>query len=95
MRIGAGLHYIQDRFDGSVNITRYDDQDNVAANELPTDGYTMFNAEFSYRFADPDILVFIRGTNLGDEDARRHTSPLKDIAPLPGRSIRLGMRWDF
>ena len=55
----------------------------------------MIDAEFSYRFANPDVLLFLRGTNLGDEDARRHASPLKDIVPLPGRSLVAGLRWDF
>ena len=55
----------------------------------------MVNAEVSYTFARPELLVFLRGTNLADEDARRHTSPLKDIVPLPGRSMHLGLRLDF
>jgi iron complex outermembrane receptor protein len=37
-------------------------------------------------------LLFLRGTNLLDEDARLATSPLKDIAPLPGRSVHFGVR---
>ena len=40
-------------------------------------------------------MKYIRGTNLGDEDARRHTSPLKEFIPLPGRSLVAGLRWDF
>jgi iron complex outermembrane receptor protein len=39
--------------------------------------------------------VFLRGSNLLDEDARQHASPLKDIAPLPGRSFHLGARAEF
>jgi iron complex outermembrane recepter protein len=42
-----------------------------------------------------DVLVFLRGSNLLDEDARRHSSPLKEIAPLPGRSAHLGLRAEF
>ena len=55
----------------------------------------MVNAEVSWTFDQPEVLVFLRGTNLGDEDARRHTSPLKDLVPLPGRSVSLGLRYDF
>ncbi len=40
-------------------------------------------------------LAYLRGENLLDEDARRHTSPLKEFAPLPGRSIGAGVRLDF
>lgn len=46
-------------------------------------------------FADSDLYVFLRGKNLTDEDARQHTSPLKESFPLPGRSVQLGLRFDF
>ena len=95
MRVGAGLHFSNEAFDASIEAMRVSSQSDVALNELPTDGYTMIDAEASYRFENPNVMVFLRGTNLGDEDARRHTSPLKDIVPLPGRSLHLGLRWDF
>jgi hypothetical protein len=38
------------------------------------------------------LLTFLNGSNLGDQLARRSTSPLKAIAPLPGRSVTLGLR---
>ena len=95
LRVGGGLHLSGDKIDASIEASRYSDQDKLADNELPTDGYTMTSAEISYNFNEPNVLVFLRGTNLGNEDARRHTSPLKDIAPLPGRSVHLGMRWNF
>ena len=40
-------------------------------------------------------VLFLRGRNLLDEDARLHTSPLKDRLPLPGRSIGAGVRVEF
>ena len=95
LRYGLGLHYTRDVFEASVEAIRHDDQRKTAAGELPTEGYTLVSAEASIRFANEQILAYIRGTNLGDEDARRHTSPLKDLVPLPGRSIQLGLRWDF
>jgi iron complex outermembrane receptor protein len=49
----------------------------------------------SYTFADPGLHIFLRGTNLLDEDIRQHTSPLKDLAPLPGRSLHAGVRFEF
>ena len=47
------------------------------------------------RVAERPMTLFVRGGNLLDEDARRHASPLKDFAPLPGRSLGLGVRFDF
>ena len=94
LRYGAGLHYTRGPFEASVDAVHHLEQDNTAANELPTDAYTLIGAEGSYAMGD-DLFLFVKGTNLGDEDARRHSSPLKDTVPLPGRSVALGLRWNF
>lgn len=94
-RYGTSLHYIQQGFDASISVTYNDEQTRTANNELPTDSFTIIDAELSYRISNPNLIVFLKALNLDNEDARRHTSPLKDLAPLPGRSIRAGLRWDF
>ena len=95
LRYGIGLHYTRDRLDAGIEARYHEEQDRIAPNELPTDSYTLLSAEVSYTFGDPGLFVFVRGTNLTDEDARQHTSPLKDTMPLPGQSIQLGLRYDF
>ena len=94
-RYGIGLHYTRDKFAAAVDATFSAEQDEIAENELPTDSYTLIGAEVSYAFERPDVFVFLRGTNLTDEDARQHTSPLKDTIPLPGRSLQLGLSFNF
>jgi iron complex outermembrane receptor protein len=94
LRYGASLHYVRDSFEASVELDLFDGQERTAAFELPTDAYTLLGAQASYRVGE-SVLVFLRGKNLADEDARRHTSPLKDELPLPGRSLQAGFRWDF
>ena len=76
---------------------RYASQDDVAAGESETPGYTLVNAHASYGFevANAEWEVFLDGTNLTDREARVHTSFLKDIAPLPGRGIAFGLRAYF
>lgn len=95
LRYGIGLHYSYDRVEAGIEAAFFDEQDRIAPNELPTDSYTLVSAEVSYAFDEPNVYIFARGTNLGDEDARQHTSPLKDLIPLPGRSLQLGIRYDF
>ncbi len=95
LRYGVSLHYRMRSFDASIQAARTDEQDRVAEFELPTEAFTMIDAEVSYRVERQNVLLFLRGTNLGDEEARRHTSPLKDFIPLPGRSLVAGLRWDF
>ncbi len=94
-RLGLGLHGGWDKFDASIDAIFADDQDDVAENELPTEGYTLLNASLSYAFEESGLYVLLRGSNLLDEDIRRHTSPLKDLVPLPGRSVHFGLRYDF
>ncbi|MEQ9562973.1 MAG: TonB-dependent receptor [Woeseiaceae bacterium] len=95
LRYGVGFHYARERLGALVELIINDEQDKTAPNELPTEGYQMLNAEVTYAFDSPNLFVFARGTNLLDEDARQHTSPLKDIVPLPARSLQLGIRFDF
>ncbi len=95
LRYGAGLHYLRDQLEAGIEVAYNDSQSRTADFELATDSFTMIDVEASYYFEDPNVMVFLRGTNLGDEEARRHSSPLKDIAPLPGRSVQLGVRLDF
>jgi iron complex outermembrane recepter protein len=96
-RLGAGLHYHSGPIDGMVEVRRTFDQDDVALNETPTDGYTFVNASFGYRFTFGSQLLdlLVRGRNLLDEEARSHTSFLKDVAPLPGRDVAVSLRLWF
>lgn len=97
LRVGAGLHYETGPWHAGVEAFYNLKQDDVIENELPTDSYTMLDLDVSYRLplGDSHLLVFARGSNLLDEEARLATSPLKDIAPLPGRSFHLGARAEF
>ncbi|MDY6975590.1 MAG: TonB-dependent receptor [Pseudomonadota bacterium] len=94
MRFGSELSYVNDGLSADLGFTWYDDQDEVASFETTTDGYTLVNASVQYEFGSQGIdwVVFARGENLTDEEARVHTSFLKDQAPLPGRNVTMGVR---
>jgi iron complex outermembrane receptor protein len=95
LRIGARLQYHTDQLHIGLESARYDDQDDTAPFEEPTAGYTMVNADVNWTLPSsggPQLSFFLKGMNLSDEDARRHTSLVKDVAPLPGRNYLLGMR---
>ena len=72
-------------------------QDRFAAYELPTDGYTLVNLAATWRPGGEDhgLSVQLRADNVTNEEARLHTSFLKDVAPLPGRNIKLTLRGEF
>jgi iron complex outermembrane receptor protein len=96
-RLGAALHYHSQRWNSRVEVRHTFEQDRVARLERPTDAFTFLNASLGYRlFAGRTVVDFLlRGTNLTDEEGRNHTSFLKDVAPLPGRDVRLGVRVAF
>ena len=54
----------------------------------------MLNANINktFRAGASDINLFVKGENLLDEDARRHSSFQKQRVVLPGRGIKVGMR---
>jgi iron complex outermembrane receptor protein len=94
--LGA-LVYESQGFSARIEAQYSARQNRTAAFELPTDSYVLLNASVSYRFktGPVDFDVFVRGTNLTNEEARQHTSFLKEIAPLPGRGVLVGLRAEF
>jgi iron complex outermembrane receptor protein len=96
-RLGVDLGWDSETLRASLGAIRYAKQDDVAAGETPTDGYTLVNAHLAYHF-DHGALgweLFLDGTNLTDEEARVHTSFLKDSVILPGRGFAVGVRTFF
>ena len=78
-------------------MTRVTDVSDPAPLETATDGYVMIDADVGYRveLAAATLDLFARATNLADQTARRHTSFVKDRAPLPGIGGVLGARLEF
>lgn len=94
----AGKAVYQDgALQGVLEVRRVGAQDRLAAFERPTDGYTLVNVSLVLRpvKADPDLKVFADVHNLFDVEAREHASFLKDVAPLPGRTLRVGLGYRF
>ncbi|MGD2134124.1 MAG: TonB-dependent receptor, partial [Maricaulaceae bacterium] len=71
------------------------EQDQTASFELPTDDFTFYNLSASLYPFEQDVRVIIEILNATDEEGRLHTSQLKDVVPLPGRSLRLGLHARF
>ena len=97
-RAGAELRWETGSWRASLGAVRYMEQDDVAEHEAATPGYTLVDAHLAWH-ADTRggnaWEVFVDGSNLLDEEARPHTSFLKELAPLPGRGIEFGVRAFF
>lgn len=96
-RLGLGLDFDSGELRTSLDVIEVAEQDDVTAFETETDGYTLVNAGLIYRVhvGSHTADLFLRGSNLLDEDVRLHTSFLKDIAPQMGRSWQAGVRFSF
>lgn len=96
-RLGLGLDFDTGDLRTSLDVIEASEQDDVTEFETETDGYTLVNAGLIYRIyiGDANADLFVRGSNLLDEDVRLHTSFLKDIAPQMGRSWHAGVRFNF
>jgi iron complex outermembrane receptor protein len=96
-RYSASINYESERWIASIEGQRVSRQNRVAEFETATPGYTFLNASIGYKFkVGPTYnYVFVRGTNLLDEEARDHLSFLKEVLPLAGRGVIVGMRTTF
>jgi iron complex outermembrane recepter protein len=93
-RIGLSLEYNRNDWHADLDLTHILKQDQNGNLETQTAGYNMLEIGlgYSHQFNQMGLDLSLRGKNLLDEDARRHTSFLKDRAPLPGRAVLLGLQ---
>ena len=97
-RVGSTLSWTADSLRASVGAIRYMKQDKVADFETDTAGYTLVNAHVAWTFVNDDRSqweAFVDGNNLTNQTARPATSLFKDVAPLPGRNVSVGVRAYF
>jgi iron complex outermembrane receptor protein len=97
LRIGTRLRYNGGTVRADLGITTVTRQDRVAPLEEETDGYSMVDLSVGYRLFHGGFThdFVLRGSNLTNQEARNHTSFLKELAPLPGRDLRLMYRVYF
>lgn len=95
LRVGATLDYALGPLGAYVRGVNAADQDRSGSNESDTDGYTRWDAGVDYHVKLPrrgELLLFLKGTNLSNEEIRLSASFLRNIAPEAGRSIEVGFR---
>ena len=97
-RFGASVGYREGAWRGGLSLVHANGQDRLASFETtPTASYNQVNANFSYtqKLGGQDVTWFVLAKNLLNDEIRMSTSVLKDISPLPGRNIVLGVRTKF
>ena len=97
-RVGLGVTQRWGTIALTLEAMRVGEQDEIPSYELPTKSYTDIGAHLEWQATMPNdqtLAVFLRGDNLSDTEQRYHTSFIKDLAPQPGRTVTLGMRYQF
>ncbi len=93
VRAGGGLRFESAVIDVYARLLHAFDQDDVAANETPTDGYTRLDAGVTWHAMRADdgggVALSLLGRNLTDEEIRNHVAFNKDEVVLPGADVRL------
>ncbi len=96
-RIGGSAIYEYSKISLRLDADYTFSQKHTPANERPTDGFWMLDlgADYEVNFGPTSSLLYVKATNLLNEEARNHTSFIKDQAPLMGRSFMVGLRTAF
>lgn len=96
MRLGFGFDYKLNQLGARFDVLHGFKQNRTDAEEFSTDGYTMVNAMATYRLKTAyGLELFAKARNLLDQEIRDHSSFLKEIAPMGGRSLLVGVRGEF
>lgn len=97
-RIGFGVEWDHGCWAGDLSWIRAARQDRTGPFESPTAGFDQVDADLSCQLpsgSNTRWTVFVKASNLLDEDMRNHTSFKKDDVLLPGRNLRLFVRATF
>ncbi len=101
MRVGAALAWSQGAWGAGFAINHVAAQNDVAPGQPTTAAYTMLNASLRYqqKLGASTLLWFAKIDNLSDVLAYSATSILTQTAPgkapLPGRTLKLGLQASF
>jgi len=100
-RVGATLAWGSGPWSARLGFDALAGQDRVPEGDRATPGYTLWNAALSYRsrMQRANLTWYARLDNIGDKLAYSATSILTTTeypkAPLPGRSLKVGVRVTF
>jgi len=94
-RAGGGLEWQSESFDAGFQIMRIGDQTDPGAFDTSTPGYVSVDAQISWRpFPENSkIEIALIARNLADEVVRNPAALNKDLVVMPGRNIRLALRY--
>ena len=96
-RVSSTITYSGSNWDASVAVKRVFNQNQISSFETQTPGYTMLDLNSNLYLSQGkwDWVAYLKIENMTDELAYVHQSFLRDVTPLPGRNVVLGLRGEF
>ncbi|MFP5384865.1 MAG: TonB-dependent receptor [Bacteriovoracia bacterium] len=96
-RFSLGLEYMKDKWSADILSQYVAHQTKTAPNESSTDDYILTHLGYTYHLVGnlTSFDFFARVRNIFDVEARSHVSPLKEVAPLPGRNFIIGAQFQI
>ena len=93
----AGIEADSESYNLRAELDYAAEQNRIDSFEIPTDDYALVNLFATWRapVSTQDVRLSVSVLNLFDDDARQHTSFLKDTVPLPGRNFRFAISSRF
>ena len=84
-------------WDVGLDVTHAAEQDDIGAGELAVDAYTRLDLRAGWNLGSLSQALdgaeaFVELRNATDEEIRPATSVIRDIAPMAGRNLRLGIK---
>ncbi len=101
LRLGGTLAWSRGAWGTRLGVDHFAAQDRVPEGQLTTGAYTLWNAALTYRTraSGSQLLWYARLDNAGDTLAYSSSSILTQTAagkaPLPGRSLKVGVQLSF
>lgn len=97
MRETLSATYKTNSYNADIEVQHTEAQTQTAKDETKTDRYALVNLgiEAPITWDAVSLSCYGRINNVFDAEARNHISVLKDIAPLPGRNLILGVQMLF
>ncbi|MBY0517680.1 MAG: TonB-dependent receptor [Bacteriovoracaceae bacterium] len=92
-RVSMGLEWSRENWTLDTELQHAFEQQHINPNESRTAQYDLLSlgAQRVFVLAQMSVTGFLRLKNIFDDRARNHVSTVKNIAPMAGRNIVLGM----
>lgn len=96
-RTSVGFAYVKDRQTYDIEAQYNFEQTKTAPNESRSDDFTLVNMGVQHDIIKENgrLSLFGRLKNLLNQEARQHTSTLKEIAPMAGRHVVAGLQYSY